>query len=257
MNEQVFNITEFTPNRIADQIATSIRASDIKDGKGLKIVCIGPPGSGKSTCIQSIIRYVRPLIPVGIAMSGSESFNGTFGSIFPDIFVYPEYNETALEEFEQRQKLVAKYEIENKWAVCIVDDCTDTPGLFKKPIQHRLFKNGRHYNMLYLLSLQYSLDVSPAIRSSIDWTFIFRTPNMTNRKNIYDNYISVIPDFTMFCKLMDELTEDYQCIVVDNTSKSNNIEDCVFYYKAEPCKDLKFGCPAIWQYHDERYAKNE
>jgi len=32
---------------------------------------------------------------------------------------------------------------------------------------------------------------------------------------------------------MDQCTENYECLVIDNTTKSNKLEDNVFWYKAE------------------------
>ena len=53
----------------------------------------------------------------------------------------------------------------------------------------------------------------------------------------------------MFNKVMDACTENYECIVLDNTSKSNKIEDCVFWYKATIRKNFKVGAPEYWQAH--------
>jgi len=39
----------------------------------------------------------------------------------------------------------------------------------------------------------------------------------------------------MFCKVMDACTENYECLVLDNTSKSNKIEDCCFLVTRRRC----------------------
>ena len=117
-----------------------------------------------------------------------------------------------------------------------------------------MFKNGRHYNCLYILSLQYGLDIRPAIRSNIDVVFIFREHILKNRKSLYDNYAGIIPDFTLFCQLMDALTEDYHCLVIFNQGTSNNWCDSVYYWKATiPPDDWKFGCEDYWKFHEKRY----
>ena len=60
----------------------------------------------------------------------------------------------------KRQKLAHKHLI-NPWAVLILDDCTDDPRVFNKPLQNALYKKGRHWKLLYILSLQYAMDVKP------------------------------------------------------------------------------------------------
>ena len=248
---KTIKIKEFDPNVFAERVNTK------EGGKGLKIVFIGAPGSGKTNAIKGVLKSIRPFIPVGIAMSGSEEYTGSFSKVFPPAFIYSSYNEEVLERFEERQK-IAIQNLDNPWAVCIVDDCTDTPGIFKKPLQQRFFKNGRQYQMFYILSLQYSLDVIPAIRTSIDYTFIYREPNRKNRERLHDNYASIIPDFSDFCALMDELTGDYQCLVIHNTNQSaNDFEECVFYWKAPLVEDdFTFGCPEFWQWSENRQNLN-
>lgn len=52
---------------------------------------------------------------------------------------------------------------------------------------------------------------------------------------------------------MDSCTENYECLVLDNTSKSNRIEDCVFWYKAKIRKNFKVGAPQYWQTHKKMF----
>jgi hypothetical protein len=61
----------------------------------------------------------------------------------------------------------------------------------------------------------------------------------------------------MFNKVMDACTENYECIVLDNTSKSNKIEDCVFWYKARLHKNFKVGAPEYWQAHKKLFNKGQ
>jgi hypothetical protein len=53
---------------------------------------------------------------------------------------------------------------------------------------------------------------------------------------------------------MDQCTENFECLVIDNTTKSNKIEDMVFWYKADSHPDYKIGAPAFWQYHNQHYG---
>jgi hypothetical protein len=91
-------------------------------------------------------------------MSGTEDSNGHYQKIFPSSFIYNKLDEKKLHNFITRQK-VAKNHLQNPWAVLLLDDCTDDPKLFNKPIFQGIFKNGRHWKMLFILSLQYCMDV--------------------------------------------------------------------------------------------------
>jgi hypothetical protein len=50
------------------------------------------------------------------------------------------------------------------------------------------------------------------------------------------------------------VTDKYGCLVLDNTSKSNKLEDCLFWYKAKfPSKNFKFGSKDMWKFHEQNF----
>lgn len=219
-----------------------------------KIVAIGKPGSGKSTLIASILYNKRDLYPVAQIFSGTESSTGFFKQYIPDIFIYNELDMEAIKSFVHRQQLAKRY-LENPYALLVVDDCTDDPKILNRPLFQNLYKNGRHYNMLFILSLQYALDIKPNIRNNIDGTFIFRESNVSTRKKLWENFAGVIPDFKTFCKIMDEITGDYTALYINNQANSNDIKDCVFYYKAPSSVPNRrwFGCEHYRSFNSQRF----
>ena len=224
------------------------------DQGGPKIVVIGKPGTGKTTLISSLLYNKKHIYPVGIVMSGTEDSNGFYSKIFPDSFVYNKLDESRIESFIKRQTLARKH-IKNPWSVMLIDDCTDDPKVLKKPIFQGIFKNGRHWKMMFILSLQYCMDVLPVIRTNVDGTFILRESNLRNRRSLWENYAGVIPDFSLFCDIMDQITDDYTALYIHNATRSNKLEDCIFWYKADPEKSagFKMGCDDYWEFHKERY----
>ena len=209
--------------------------------------------TGKTTLISSLLYAKKHIFPVGMAMSGSEDSNGFYRRIMPSTFVFNEFNEEKIKDFVRRQK-IARQHLDNPWAVLLLDDCTDDPRIFNKPLMQGLYKRGRHFAMWFILSLQYAMDVKPVIRTNVDGIFILREPILKNRKTLWENYASIIPDFKLFCDLMDQITNDYTALFISNQSRSNDWKDCVFWYKAQPPpKDFKFGCEDYWKFHEERY----
>jgi hypothetical protein len=45
---------------------------------------------------------------------------------------------------------------------------------------------------------------------------------------------------------MDQTTENYECLVINNNAKSNKLTDQVFWYKAEQRPDFKLGSKEFW-----------
>lgn len=208
--------------------------------------------TGKSTLIAGLLYSKRHIFPVGIAFSGTEDSNGFFKKIMPSTFIYNEYSPEKIELFIKRQK-IAKKHVENPWAVIIIDDCTDDPKILSTPLQQGLFKRGRHWACLYILSLQYAMDIKPAIRTNIDGCFVLREPSIKIRKVLWENYASIIPDFNLFCQIMDGITDNFTALYIHNQTRTNDWHECVYYYKAPLTpEDFKFGAPEYWQFHEDR-----
>jgi len=211
--------------------------------------------TGKTYLIKSLLYKKSHIIPVGLIISGTEDSNQSFSEIFPSSFIYNSYSKEHIEEFIKRQK-IAKQHIKNPWSLLLLDDCTDDPKIFNTPLQQGLFKRGRHWKFLYIVSLQYAMDIKPVIRTNVDGIFILRESILINRKKIWENYASIIPDFELFCLLMDKITDDHTALFIFNAAHTNEWKDCVFWYKANSTPaNWKFGCNELWAYHNKRYNK--
>jgi hypothetical protein len=46
---------------------------------------------------------------------------------------------------------------------------------------------------------------------------------------------------------MDQCTENYECLVINNNVKSNKLHDQIFWYKAESHTDFKLGSKEFWE----------
>src|SRR3972149_3563099 len=223
-----------------------------------KIVIIGKPASGKSVLIKDIITSIAHKIPVAKVFSGTEGVNHFYAKEcdIPELFIHNEYNEDYMKDFAHRQEKAIKDNKQNPKGLLVIDDCSDDPKFFGRPIFQKFFKNGRQWDMMLILALQYSMDIKPSIRTNIDYSFIFRDPNEKNRKSIYENYAGIIGSFQDFCDIMDQVAEDYTAIVINNRTQSNKLSDCVFYFKATMHKDITFGSTEYKQWGSHRYNSN-
>ena len=144
----------------------------------------------------------------------------------------------------------------NPNAFLILDDCLFDNSWIKDINIRSLFMNGRHYKIMFIITMQYALGITPNLRTNIDYVFILRENYMSNRKRLYEHYAGMFPTFEMFCQVMDQCTENYECLVIHNNSKSNKLEDQVFWYKAEPHSDFKIGAEEFWQHHSNNFNDN-
>ena len=243
-----------------------IRFDNSQTSSGPVIVFIGRRDTGKSFLVRDLLYYHQE-IPIGTVISGTEAGNGFYGSHVPKLFIHDEYNTAIVENVLKRQKLVIKQikkentaygrsNIDGR-AFVILDDCLWDNGWAKDKMMRLLFMNGRHWKIMTVITMQYPLGVPPNLRTNIDYVFILREPYLTNRKRIYENYAGMFPTFESFCQVMDQCTENYECLVIDNNSKSNKLEDQIFWYKAEPHDNFKLGSKEFWEISKDLNSDDE
>lgn len=210
--------------------------------------------TGKSTIIKSILYEKSEIFPCAQVFSGTEDSNHAYASFMPSSFIFNGFSQSVYVDFIKRQKLAKAY-LDNPWAVEIWDDITEDERIFNLPVVKGTYKNGRHWKMLHILSLQYALDIKPVIRTNIDGTFILRETIKRNRKVLFENYSSVFDDYNDFSDVMDTVTNDFTALYIHNRTQSNSFEDCVFWYRAREDipEDFMFGCQESWMFHNERY----
>ena len=104
--------------------------------------------------------------------------------------------------------------------------------------------------------MQYALGIPPNLRTNIDYVFILRENYVSNRKKLYEHYAGMFPNFEMFCQVMDQCTENFECLVINNNAKSNKLTDQVFWYKADKRPEFKIGSPEYWNYSQKNYTED-
>ena len=51
--------------------------------------------------------------------------------------------------------------------------------------------------------------------------------------------------------MLNQCTEDFHCLVINNNAKSNKLEDQVFWYKATSHKNFKLCASRFWKYNKD------
>ena len=220
------------------------------------VVLIGKRDTGKSFLVRDLLWYQQD-IPIGTVISGTEEGNGFYGKMVPRLFIHNEYNSAIIENILKRQRTVLK-QVKKEMdtykrttidprAFVILDDCLYDNTWSRDKLMRLLFMNGRHWKVMLVITMQYPLGIPPTLRTNIDYVFILRENYIANRKRIYENYAGMFPTFEAFCQVMDQCTENYECLVINNNSKSNKLNDQVFYYKADNHNDFRLGSKEFWE----------
>lgn len=217
---------------------------------------------GKSVLCRDIL-YHRRDIPSGMVISCTEESNGFYSSFVPPVFINSEYSPVLLEQLLKRQKLLKRRikkgekDIDNR-IYCVMDDCLYNKETINNPFVREIFFNGRHFNIMYILISQYSMLIPTHYRGNLDYVFLLGDNNMNNKRRLWEHYCGIFEDFSTFNQVFSHITENYGCMVIDNKSKSNKIEDVVFWYKADSnLENFKTCCDEAWKFSELTYKSDD
>jgi len=221
-----------------------------------KVTLNAKPGIGKSKLINTILRYHRHHIPTCMYIGGTSDSNTDIEGIVPPIFMYEEWSNDVLRRYIKRQKINKRemYDLELANSVIIIDDMTENKNVLLNKPYIGLYKNGRQWANLTITALQNAQDLPKEIRHMTDYIFIGREISKEKRDQLYQCFIPSIISRLDFDDLMDQITEHHRWLVVDNKTKSNKIEDIIFWFKADlSLPPFRFGCDEIWEWDDVRF----
>jgi hypothetical protein len=215
------------------------------------VLFIGRRRTGKTSLIKDLLWY-KQKFPIGTVINCTGSYTG----VVPSLFIHEEFDSRIISNLLKRQDTITKHiqrekelsgssAVDRRAFICM-DDCLYDNKWINDKYVRSLFMNGRHYGLLYILAIQYVMGIPPVLRGQVDYVFILREEMFSARKRIYEQFASIFPTFEIFSQIMDQCTEDYSCLVIYNGSKTNRIEDCVFWYKAESHEDFKIGSRELW-----------
>ena len=219
----------------------NIRQFDITNISDIRtVLIIGNKNTGKRTLVRDLL-YQKKYIPTGMVISNTD--NDFYSNIMPSSFIHNTYCPTDVETFiNQQMETYSAYWndiLQNKKVLVkpksffIIDDINDS-SIYGDASCNYIVNYGRHNNIfsVFLAEFQYAVNMPVSMRINIDYVFIYYESSITKRKKLFEKYCGMFETFEEFSQIMDNLMK-YECLVIDNTTKSNKLEDMVFTYRAE------------------------
>jgi hypothetical protein len=227
------------------------------------IVMIAKRASGKSWVCRAILKKFRD-IPVGIIIAPTERMASPpfYSEFFPDAYIHYDYKSEIIEKLLYRQDVMIDKQTqkakEGKYidprGFILMDDCLSKKGSWAKdqPILELLF-NGRHYRIMYMLTMQFPLGISPELRGNFDYIFLLKESIYSNLKRLYDHYAGIFPTFESFRQVFKVLTDNYGVMVIVNRDTNGEFLDQIRWYKAGNDPIGMIGCGQFIKNHKENY----
>ena len=202
------------------------------------------------------------LTPEGLAMLQSIDQLGSFAAAARAMGLVPSALSYRVRQMEEALDVLLKHQKKTimggayKKTYLIMDDTLYDKSILKSKNMRMLFMNGRHRKIFFLAAVQYLMDLPPDLRANVDFVFALKENIIANREKLWKNFFGMFNDYKDFSMVMNSCTAGYDCMVLDNTVRSNSIADCVFWYRADRTIDtFHVGSPGIWKLHDLFYKK--
>lgn len=210
--------------------------------------------------MENMAYYRKHLYPVGRVFIGTEDGYKRFCKIFHPLYVSNYWDEKEEERHCERQRTC---EMQNgrgypgNYAINIIDDVSDDPKIYKTKLMRGIFKLGsQHWAQLAMVGSQYAIDMPPDIRKAVSYVALGREPEPIEREKLYKNFGGLAGSYDKFCDLMDQITGDYTFLIFKKRSQSNELEECVSWFRTKKLSDWKFGCKEYRAHGDTRYDTN-
>lgn len=216
------------------------------------VLLLGKRGTGKSTLLNDLMYHMRSKFNFGIAMSPTEESSEMLGEMLPRSCVFDDFAEDAIGRMLKYQKKKVKQGSYRNMFI-IMDDCAYDNRTLKGKNIREVFMNGRHRKIFIINAVQYMMDVPSFLRGQIDYVFAMRDNIIDQREKLWKFFFGMFSDYKDFSAVMDNCTEGHNCIVLNNTVRSNNPEDCVFWYCANPELPKFRLCDDVFWNMDRRY----
>jgi hypothetical protein len=231
------------------------------------IIMIAKRGSGKSWVVRAIMHHFRD-IPCGIIIAPTDRMNPFYNIFFPDTYIHYAYKTETIQKLLSRQTEIIEKAKRRKEkggkpidarTYIVMDDCLSSKGTWMRdqPISELLY-NGRHYQIMYILTMQYPLGISPELRTNFDYIFLLKEEYISNQKKLFDHYAGMFPNLDAFRQVFNILVQDNGSMVIDNRRKAQNSLERLFWYRAPDLSKQKcmFGGKQFRKFHEYNYDKD-
>jgi hypothetical protein len=221
--------------------------------KPFTMVLLGRRFTGKSTTMKDILYNLNMLnYPRIVVFSGTEESNHFFSSCVPTCYIHHQLNLETLASIiaTQRQIVSAVRDVEAKLGrscnidtrlVLVFDDCVYQKNVLQNEHFRYIFFQGRHVHISIILSQQYLMYLPVEARGNVDFLICMRENIPKNRVKLYESFFGCFEDKATFFAALDQLTQNYECLILDNTGTTLNPEHmCRWYRATHPLPTFKF-----------------
>lgn len=214
------------------------------------VLYVGRSGAGKSEAMKAVLRHVH--VDLAVAFCPTDETADELAKCIPRACIHPKLDLAVVERALALQKELAHKE---RSLALIADDCGYTKGDWSTSTMRQMLMNARHHRIALHFSMQYLKLIEPALRSNVSYVVCCAENILANKKALWQCFFGLIPSYQEFDRIFTACTQDYSCIVLDQTQPSASVENSVFWYKADiDAPPFRMCKPCMWTMHKRQPA---
>ncbi len=106
----------------------------------------------------------------------------------------------------------------------VLDDVMYSKESFTNTVIKSILLNGRRMNIGAIVAINYIFGMSPVIRESFNYVFLYYTPIISKQKHIWEQFASEIyPTFNEFMLAMQSLRSKYSALVICRNGNQSGV----------------------------------
>ena len=221
-----------------------------------KILYIGASGKGKSVAMRAILRAMPP-VDLAIAFTPTDDTAADLGRILPRSCIHDSFDLDIVERSLNLQRQLAH---KGRSLCLIADDCGFDSAAWRSKTIRSLFMNARHNRVSLHLAIQQCLSIEPSLRNNVDYVICTACGNHQEKRKLFHSFFGVFPDYATFDIIFQSCTQNFSCIVLDQTQASPSILNSIYYFKADlkaEAAPFKLCKPVFWKLHKRGPPKEE
>ena len=189
-----------------------------------KIICFcAKRNSGKSQLLRYLVNCSKDLFSKIFVICPTETVNHFYKDLIPAQNIFSQYKEEWVESLIAKLTDInsGKNDRDAKHILLILDDCCSDTKFHTSKTLKLLATRGRHIKIAVMITCQYIYQIPPVIRNNCDYIYVGQM-NQQGLKLLTDEFLMGNIDKKQFVDLYHSNTNDYNFLVINNNSTSDN-----------------------------------
>lgn len=195
---------------------------------------VGKRRSGKTTAMIDLLTRIGGVFEFGFIFCNNASSLKSYRQIVPPSYAREDMDLELIDKLMRFQSKRIEKGICRPIFIVLDDFAFDRKIMRNSKTIKKLMCNGRHYQIFFMIGVQYCMQLGPEERGQIDYVFMMRDPCTSTIKKLYNNTPHPFDTYHDFKRCVSLVwSRPYNMVVLDNCGTDFMDNAPVFVWKAD------------------------